>query len=102
MVLDLLFIYYRTIFFLLSSFGASIVLTEKISGILNRSMFAGVNLMEFSTALFCLCTLILSVQSVLFCLISYVLFFNPIITSGLFLYSFGLLLSGWIGFLFGK
>ncbi|XP_025415789.1 uncharacterized protein LOC112687357 isoform X2 [Sipha flava] len=91
-----------TIFFLLSSFGASIVLTEKISGILNRSMFAGVNLMEFSTALFCLCTLILSVQSVLFCLISYVLFFNPIITSGLFLYSFGLLLSGWIGFLFGK
>ncbi|KAL5245483.1 hypothetical protein ACI65C_012893 [Semiaphis heraclei] len=89
-------------FYFPSVFAVSIMMSEKMDGILSRSMFAGVNILELILSIFCITTVLLLLQTSSSYFISYVLFLNPIkITNGMFVYVLLLLLLGWIGFLFG-
>ncbi|XP_025200634.1 ABC transporter G family member 23-like [Melanaphis sacchari] len=90
------------VFYFPSVFAVSIMMSEKMDGLLSRSMYAGVKIMDLLISMFCIVTLLLLFQMSTSCFISYFLFLNPIqITNGLFVYVLLLLLLGWIGFLFG-
>lgn len=67
------------------------------------SHFSGVKISELTISLFCIDTVIIAVQIVPVCYVSYVVHANPIqITDGLFVYALLMLLLGWSGFFFGK
>ncbi|XP_060841940.1 ABC transporter G family member 23-like isoform X1 [Rhopalosiphum padi] len=89
-------------FYFPSVFAVSIMMSEKMDGLLSRSMYAGVKILELLISMFFITTLLLLLQVSASCFISYAIFSNPIqITNGLFIYVLLLLLLGWIGFLFG-
>ncbi|XP_022175207.1 ABC transporter G family member 23-like [Myzus persicae] len=89
-------------FYCPSVFAVSIMMSEKMDGLLSRSMFAGVKILELLISMFCITTVLLLLQTSFSYFISHVLFSNPIqITNGLFVYVLLLLLLGWIGFLYG-
>ncbi|XP_060878331.1 ABC transporter G family member 23-like [Metopolophium dirhodum] len=89
-------------FYFPSVFVVSVMMSEKMDGLLSRSMFAGVKILELIISMLCITTVLLLLQTSSSCFISYFLFLNPIqITNGMFVYVLLLLLLGWIGFLFG-
>ncbi|XP_050422032.1 ABC transporter G family member 23-like [Adelges cooleyi] len=89
-------------FYFPSIFAVSCMLTEKLDGILNRSMFAGVTALELLSSMFFINTVIIFIQMTLSMLIVYVLFSNPVqITTGFYAYILLVILLGCIGFFFG-
>ncbi|CAI6347958.1 unnamed protein product [Macrosiphum euphorbiae] len=89
-------------FYCPSVFVVSVMMAEKMDGLLSRSMFAGVKILELIISMLCITTVLLLFQMSFSCFISYILFLNPIqITNGMFVYALLLLLMGWLGFLFG-
>lgn len=118
---------FRIAFYCPSVFVVSVMMAEKMDGLLSRSMFAGiltknilhqklymfkykqyaifvsgVKILELIISMLCITTVLLLFQMSFSCFISYILFLNPIqITNGMFVYALLLLLMGWLGFLFG-
>ncbi|XP_016664258.1 ABC transporter G family member 20 [Acyrthosiphon pisum] len=85
-----------------SIYSISIMLSEKMDGILGRSMFAGVTILELLISIFCMTNVLIVGQSFIPIFIVYVLYPNPIIlSSGIFMYVILLIIMSWIGFLFG-
>lgn len=89
-------------FYYPSLFSVSLMLSERMDGILGRSMFGGVTILELLISLFIIITFLFTIQMAVPIFVAYVLFPNPIlITNGLFMYSIVMVLLGWIGFLWG-
>eukprot|EP00102_Acyrthosiphon_pisum_P025305 XP_016662515.1 PREDICTED: ABC transporter G family member 23-like isoform X2 [Acyrthosiphon pisum] len=85
-----------------SIYSISIMLSEKMDGILGRSMFAGVTILELLISIFCMTNVLIVGHSFISIFIVYVLYPNPIIlSSGMFMYVILLIIMSWIGFLFG-
>ncbi|XP_060841435.1 ABC transporter G family member 23-like isoform X1 [Rhopalosiphum padi] len=89
-------------FYFSSIYSVSIMLSERMDGILSRSMFAGVTILELLISMFCISNFLILAHSVTAVIIAYVIFSNPIqLTSGLFMYAALIIIMSWIGFLFG-
>jgi len=89
-------------FYFPSIFAVSVMMSEKMDGILSRSMFAGVKVIELVISIFVISTMLLFIQMFFACIISFVLFYHPIqMTNGLFVYTLVMFILGCIGFLFG-
>ncbi|XP_050542641.1 ABC transporter G family member 23-like isoform X2 [Daktulosphaira vitifoliae] len=84
------------------NFSLSFILTSKIDGTINRSMFAGVTPLELLLSLFLMNTVYVIAQLMITIPIIYLGFSNPIqITSGIYVYIIVAMLLGCIGFFFG-
>ncbi|XP_060879231.1 ABC transporter G family member 23-like isoform X2 [Metopolophium dirhodum] len=89
-------------FYFSSIYSVSIMLSEKMDGILGRSMFAGVTILELLISMFCISNILIVGHSFISIIIAYVLYPNPIIlSSGIFMYVILVIIMSWIGFLFG-
>uniref|UniRef100_A0A2H8TY93 ABC transporter G family member 23 n=1 Tax=Melanaphis sacchari TaxID=742174 RepID=A0A2H8TY93_9HEMI len=89
-------------FYFSSIYSVSIMLSEKMDGILSRSMFAGVTVLELLISMFCISNLLILGHSATIFIITYVFYSNPIyLSSGLFVYAMLITIMSWIGFLFG-
>lgn len=89
-------------FYFSSIYSVSIMISERMDGILSRSMFAGVTILELLISMFCISNALIMSHSFISIIIAYVLFPNPIIiSSGLLMYVILVIIMSWIGFLFG-
>ncbi|VVC43843.1 ABC transporter-like,P-loop containing nucleoside triphosphate hydrolase,AAA+ ATPase domain,ABC [Cinara cedri] len=83
-------------------FSLTITLTDKMEGIISRSMFSGVTIAEVVMSLFCIMNVLLILQMAIPLFMAYVLYGRPIIiTNGLVAYTVLMILVGWTGFFFG-
>lgn len=89
-------------FYFSSIYSVSTMLSERMDGILSRSMFAGVTILELLISMFCISNFLILIHSGMAVIIVYVFFSNPIyISNGLFMYAILIIIMSWIGFLFG-
>ncbi|KAE9545466.1 hypothetical protein AGLY_001009 [Aphis glycines] len=89
-------------FYFSSIYSVSTMLSERMDGILSRSMFAGVTILELLISMFCISNFLILIHSGIAVIIAYVFFSNPIlISSGLLMYAMLIIIMSWIGFLFG-
>ncbi|VVC27807.1 ABC transporter-like,P-loop containing nucleoside triphosphate hydrolase,AAA+ ATPase domain,ABC [Cinara cedri] len=83
-------------------FSMSIMLSERMDGILQRSKFAGLKISELVFALFSISSVILITEMIVPLFIIYIWYANPIqVTNGLVGYNILLIFVGWTGFFFG-
>ncbi|XP_060841038.1 ABC transporter G family member 23-like [Rhopalosiphum padi] len=89
-------------FYFSSVISTGFMLTEKMEGFLDRSMTAGITILEVVISITCIQTVIHIIQTISVMFITYFVFLNPIeITNGLFVFVFIVFLTGWLGLLYG-
>ncbi|XP_025415785.1 ABC transporter G family member 23-like [Sipha flava] len=89
-------------FYFSSVISTGFMLTEKMEGFLDRSMTAGITIKEVVISITCIQTVIHLIQTVSVMFVTYFIFKNPIeITNGLFAFIFIIILTGWLGLLYG-
>ncbi|XP_022175206.1 ABC transporter G family member 23-like [Myzus persicae] len=89
-------------FYFSSVISTGFMLTEKMEGFLDRSMTAGITILEVVISITCIQTVIHIIQTISVMFVTYFVFLNPIeITNGLFAFVFIILLTGWLGLLYG-
>ncbi|VVC43842.1 ABC transporter-like,P-loop containing nucleoside triphosphate hydrolase,AAA+ ATPase domain,ABC [Cinara cedri] len=89
-------------FYFSSIISTGFMLTEKIEGFLDRSMTAGITILEVVISILFIQTVIHFIQTISVMFITYFVFNNPVeITNGSFAFVFIIFLNGWLGLLFG-
>ncbi|XP_029343800.1 ABC transporter G family member 23-like isoform X2 [Acyrthosiphon pisum] len=89
-------------FYFSSVISTGFMLTEKMEGFLDRSMTAGITILEVVISIMCIQTVIHIIQTISVMFVTYFVFLNPIeITNGLFAFVFIIFLTGWLGLLYG-